>query len=498
MFALGIVATVFVQGQASFQGIGSLPGGNTGSSISSISSDGNIAVGVSSSPTGNQAIRWQNGVMTALGTLPGGSFSESYDLTNNGSTIVGTSASTLGLEAFVWNGTMSSIGDLPTGPVHSACSAISGDGTVLAGTGSTSLGFEAFRYTGGTMFGLGYLVNTGERKSYARDISEDGVVIVGASTSANSAPGKTEAFVHRIGIMLGLGDLPGGIFESDALGVSGDGDTIVGFSSSANGKEAFRWRNGVMIPLGDLPGGAFESAAFRTNANGDRIIGWSLVSAQYDSFIWDDVNGMRSIRDLLANSFGLAASVHGWNLTYATGIDATGTKIVGWGTNPSGVTEGWIAVLPGKVQISGNISLSSYSASPSGRVATIEICRAGELTVRQTTNVTLDANGSYQLQSYANGSFDIYARSDHFLRRKVASVNVSPTSGASNVNFVLVNGDCDHDNEVTLVDLGLLASVFGLAIGDPGFIASCDLDGDDEVNLLDYSILSNSFGQAGD
>ena len=37
----------------------------------------------------------------------------------------------------------------------------------------------------------------------------------------------------------GLGDLPGGSFNSSARGVSADGSTVVGVSSSDSGTEAF-------------------------------------------------------------------------------------------------------------------------------------------------------------------------------------------------------------------------------------------------------------------
>ena len=53
-----------------------------------------------------------------------------------------------------------------------------------------------------------------------------------------------------------LGDLPGGRFQSAAIGVSGDGHVVVGEGSSPQGREAFRWTAETgMIGLGDLPGG---------------------------------------------------------------------------------------------------------------------------------------------------------------------------------------------------------------------------------------------------
>ena len=53
---------------------------------------------------------------------------------------------------------------------------------------------------------------------------------------------------------LGLGDLPGGEYRSDATAVSANGKVVVGQSDSALGQEGFRWtRSDGMVGLGDLP-----------------------------------------------------------------------------------------------------------------------------------------------------------------------------------------------------------------------------------------------------
>ncbi len=74
----------------------------------------------------------------------------------------------------------------------------------------------------------------------------------------------------------GLGDLPGGVFESFADGVSGDGSVVVGSGNSASGAEAFRWTSGGgMVGLGDLPGGFFFSRArdHRLRKAGSSVVG---------------------------------------------------------------------------------------------------------------------------------------------------------------------------------------------------------------------------------
>ena len=57
--------------------------------------------------------------------------------------------------------------------------------------------------------------------------------------------------------MVGLGDLPGGEFYSDASGVSADGSVDRRAPAPPPpASEAFRWTSGGgMVGLGDLPGG---------------------------------------------------------------------------------------------------------------------------------------------------------------------------------------------------------------------------------------------------
>lgn len=108
--------------------------------------------------------------------------------------------------------------------------------------------------------------------------------------------------------------------------------------------EAYRWtKNGGMVGLGDLPGGAFNSQALGVSGNGSVIIGLSSTNTGEEAMAWDFVNRMRSIQDILD---GLGVDVSDWELTEARGISADGTTIVGTGFNPDGNKEVWIAVIP--------------------------------------------------------------------------------------------------------------------------------------------------------
>lgn len=87
------------------------------------------------------------------------------------------------------------------------------------------------------------------------------------------------------------------------------------------------------------------------------------------------------------------------------------------------------------------------------------------------------------------------AKASHWLRQVRRNISVV---GNTTVNFSLVNGDVDGDNEVSLLDFGALVSAFGSVPGEVGWNPNADLDGDEEVSLIDFGILVRNFGMAGD
>ena len=96
--------------------------------------------------------------------------------------------------------------------------------------------------------------------------------------------------------------------------------------------------------LGDLPGGSFYSQAYATSADGSVVVGLGSSASGSEAFIWDALNGMQSIQDILVNDLSL--DLTGWQLEQVTGISADGLTIVGTGVNPDGDDEAWIAHIP--------------------------------------------------------------------------------------------------------------------------------------------------------
>jgi probable HAF family extracellular repeat protein len=237
------------------------------------------------------------------------------------------------------------LGFLPGGVGSSLAIAVSGDGSAVAGWGALPYGPQAFRWTEtGGMLGLGYLPG-GDLESRARAISADGGSVVGEASSAN---GFEEAFLwsEAAGIV-GLCDLPGGMFSSLAFDVSADGSVVVGRGANAAGFEAFLWTEaGGMVGLGDLPGGGHDSDARAVSDDGKRVVGRAdgNVSPAPRAFLWTPDDGMRLLQQVLVEDYGL--DLTGWTLREATDISADGNTIVGWGINPAGLTEAWVAAIP--------------------------------------------------------------------------------------------------------------------------------------------------------
>jgi hypothetical protein len=100
-----------------------------------------------------------------------------------------------------------------------------------------------------------------------------------------------------------------------------------------------------MVGLGDLPGGGFESAALGDCAEGAVVVGYGSTASGDEAFRWTAGGGMQRLWDLLLAQ-GVNAAADGWTrLEGAAGINADGNTIVGSGFR-NGNTEAFVAVIP--------------------------------------------------------------------------------------------------------------------------------------------------------
>ncbi|MBL9175433.1 MAG: immunoglobulin domain-containing protein [Verrucomicrobiales bacterium] len=193
-----------------------------------------------------------------------------------------------------------------TGPTLTVANATPQDAgryfvTVRNSVGETSSTVANLKVTPrqGAFRGLGFLPG-GTQESDAVAVSDDGGVVVGNASSARGP----EGFVWKDGAMGGIGFLPDRRKDfSQALGVSGDGLTVVGYGSSTPlpgssnyDWEGFTWKEGVMqslgVPDGPLvPGGptydATYSIAYAASRDGSFIVGQAFQNVGGRPCFWD-------------------------------------------------------------------------------------------------------------------------------------------------------------------------------------------------------------------
>lgn len=306
-----------------------------------VSDDGRVVVGRSEVdepgplPLGqSDAFRWEGGAMIPLSGIATIPQTAAHGVSLDGSAIVGRGADgSGGVTAIRWDSGAASPLEALEDPPMDLATAVSADGSVVVGYSAE--GFSprwAVRWGAGGVFAL----NTGGTNfvpSEAWGVSADGSVVAGWT----STPDGVRAF--RWEGSMTIFSLDAEFSQAQAFDISSDGSVVVGRRDhSAGGSEAFRWENGTTIGLGELDGLGSLTEALGISANGS-IVGSSCATA----FVWDPVNQMRSVENVL---IALGIDLAGWALVSATDISADGNTVVGWGLNPSGDTEAWIAVIP--------------------------------------------------------------------------------------------------------------------------------------------------------
>jgi probable HAF family extracellular repeat protein len=322
---------------ATFQGLGT--GAHEFSSATAISADGSTVVGNTFDETGSQAFRWTRAEgIQSLGDLINnfGDQSRSYATaaSGDGAFIVGRAEQPDNVRAFRWYGPVGMLeaSSLSTNTPREL-NAISLDGSIAAGRfnaggaeASTQLPLAARWFNDISWQSLdGALPD-----SNAFGISGDGSVVVGVNE--NHAFRWTEA-----GGIVDIG--PTGVTpkHSIARDVSDDGTVVVGDGGDGEDAHAFRWTTTGGLQF-IAPNEPLDTFAYATDANGSVIVGQVGFQRAY---VWDEQHGLRDLQNLLATQ---GADLTGWTLERAFGISGDGRTIVGDGKH-GGNTEAWIATL---------------------------------------------------------------------------------------------------------------------------------------------------------
>jgi probable HAF family extracellular repeat protein len=362
----------------SFRSVGDAPGGGFLSKAYGVSPNGRFVVGATEVETDkNEAFRWENGALETLGRVAElqvscilASCDQGVVLTDSSSALaVSSNGSVVGrvctpdtpfyLDLGPQCAAARFVGSTPV-PLQpelhlleglydwyrGAATALSADGSVVYGDyrlwefspygdlGDQYGGIFRWQDSVPTVLASGGLVASSLPERVK--VSPDGGAYAYRTMSAATWPEVViHTFLHKLGEDTELG-------LDWASDVSELGLVVVGQSSS----QAARWHGGSVTLLGDLPGGDEVSWALAVSDAGHVIAGWGKTIAGQEAFLWTAESGMQRLADVLTDH-GLDLS--GWTLEQATGLSASGRTIVGWGTNPSGDTEGFVATLPARV-----------------------------------------------------------------------------------------------------------------------------------------------------
>ncbi len=216
----------------------------------------------------------------------------------------------------------------------------------------------------------------------ASGISPDGSVVVGFSRQGPSG------FAVRWTADTGpesLGWLPGDNSSVASAGSPG-GSVVVGRSgvfAFTTRPDAYIWtRETGMVGLGSGPEG-LDCQATAVSDDGSVVVGHVAGYRGGGALIWDSINGMRRLDDVLTVDFGVERE--GPPLRYSGDISADGTVIVGGDTD-----RGWRAVVP-KLPTLASAATGSFGAAETWDDSRLTPGDYGRAVIKDHT-VTVDAD----------------------------------------------------------------------------------------------------------
>jgi uncharacterized membrane protein len=307
---------------AQFIPLGFLPNGNDSSFATSVSNGGVLTVvGYAGTPSqAREAFIWtQAGGMVGLGV------DWATAISANGNVVVGGDPLGTGWRWTAATGAVSIGSGQPTG--------VSSDGSVISGDNNDT----GYRWTAATGE-VPLPIPPGASTSYspALGISANGQYIVGQAATPVSGSYRAYRYDTINGYQLQQAGNGANTIDS-AYAITPDGRTIVGDADiGGNGEMGVRI-NGVLAYT------ATNGNANAVSNDGNFVVG-SYFQRAGSAFIWDPKDGARSLQTVLTTQYGL--NLTGWSLEDATDITGDGNTITGYGIDPQGFNEAFVAILP--------------------------------------------------------------------------------------------------------------------------------------------------------
>jgi probable HAF family extracellular repeat protein len=255
---------------------------------------------------------WDNGIPTALATLPGERFNSAQAINNRGVAVGSSTDDDVRLSYFNAVGWHSPTAAATTFAGGSHAFGINDLGQVVGASGK-GLFTRATLWSGSSSTDLGSITGS---YSIARAINNSGQV-VGESTIGHDLDGPTHAALWFGGAVTDLGTLGGtqsGAADIDAYG------HVVGWSEvvGSSGRHAALWSGGTVTALASF-GGPYNEGEAKAINNAGLVVGFATGGGGSRAALWKDGTAI----DL--NSFLDAGAVAaGWVLTTANDINDHG------------------------------------------------------------------------------------------------------------------------------------------------------------------------------
>lgn len=266
---------------------------------------------------------WLGGISADGSTIAGGAMGPDHDI-----------------DAFLWTES-SGLRELaaPDGVDYCQANGITPDGRVIVGSAAVDGHNVVVRWVDGQFHNLGYAA---DRMPHAKGVSDDGSAIATSEHwDGNLQAGRwTEAGGFQV-----LGGLTTS-GTSEAWQISGDGRTIVGLASVADGmNHAFAWTSeSGMVDLGLLPGDLGSSVATAVSFDGSIIAGTSGWFTSNRAFLWTSATGLVDLREYLIDQG--VAELAGWQLLSVTDLSNDGRILIGTASSDLGELYQFVATIP--------------------------------------------------------------------------------------------------------------------------------------------------------
>ena len=148
-----------------------------------------------------------------------------------------------------------------------------------------------------------------------------------------------------------------------------------------------------------------------------------------------------------------------------------------------------------KAQLDGFLSIQGRS-DPSVALSVLLFSPDDLVTPVYRFEPRVDIEGAFTLSNITPGSYYAYIKYHNTLSR-VDRLTLDPGGNSWEVPLLL-GGDANDDNRVSLMDFSLLLQSFNRESGDSTYNLMVDFDHSQQVNILDFTILLSNYNQNGE